>query len=204
MKALLSFLTLVLTFSAASQAQIVLTKQDLLTNSPATQQKVVGLKDFRVVIPGVLYRGGNSGGGAIPLKDIGLKALADMDFSTAVYMYPYAWAQKPANTYGINYSFISDTRNRAAQREYLMKIKDVIENRKGPLYVHCWNGWHASGEMASYALMQFCGFSNQEAQAYWNANVPKGDANKIMRMSRFQIFNDLRISAEDQARICPR
>lgn len=54
MKALFSVLTLVLTFSAASQAQTVLTKQDLLTNSPATHQKVIGLKDFRVVIPGVL------------------------------------------------------------------------------------------------------------------------------------------------------
>lgn len=204
MKALLWVVTLVLTFSAASQAQVTL--NDVMNNTAATHERVEGLKDFRIVIPGVLYRGGNSGGGQIPLKEIGLQSLARKGFTTAVYMYPYGWAQKPSNTHGIDYSYVADTRNRASQKEFLMKVKNAIVNKTGPVYVHCWNGWHASGEMATYALMQFCGLNNQQGQEYWNANVPRGDANKIRRMSKFQVFQDedLRISVDDAARICPR
>lgn len=200
MKALLSVLTLVLAVSVSAQAQVSL--NDLMTNSVVTHEKLQGLRDFRVVIPGVLYRGGNSGGGQIPLKEVGLKALADKGFSASVYMYPYAWNQAPQNKYGVDYTnFGPNIKDRAAIKSFLTKVKDIIENKKGPMYVHCWNGWHASGEMAAYALMQFCGMNGEQAQEYWFANVPNG---RVLRIKSFKIFDDLRISAEDSARICPR
>lgn len=204
MKSFISNIALVLVFSVTSQAQVSL--NDVMSNTAATHQQVAGLKNFRVVIPGVLYRGGNSGGGQVPLKAIGLDALSQKGFTAAVYMYPHGWNQRPTNTQGIDYSFIADIKNRSSQKEFLLKVKNAIVEKTGPIYVHCWNGWHASGEMATYALMQFCGLNNQQGQQYWNANVPQGDANKIMRMSRFQRFQDadLQISAEDAARVCPR
>jgi hypothetical protein len=205
MKLLLTAVTLVLAFSVASQAQSI-SLNEIMSNSPETHEKVNGLKDFRVVIPGVLYRGGNSGGGQIALKDIGLHALAEKGFSGAYYMYSAGWSSRPSNPH-IEYSTLSGAfKDRAAIKKYLSKVRDIIVNKKGPMYVHCWNGWHASGEFATYALMQFCGLNNQQGQAYWNANVPRGDANKIMRMSRFQVFQDedLQISSEDRNRICPR
>lgn len=199
MKALISVLTLVIAV-AASAEQISI--QDLMTNSEATQEQVTGLKNYRVVIPGVLYRGGNSSSGPVPLNEIGLKSLKAKNFSAAVYMYPHSWDKKPRNSKGIDYtSFGPDTRSRPHVKNFLTKVKDIIENKRGPMYVHCWNGWHASGEMAAYALMQFCGMTGQQAQQYWFANVPNG---KILRIQKFQIFDDLKISAEDASRICPR
>lgn len=199
MKTLISILTLLIAFTANAQ-QVSL--NDLMKNTEATHEKVAGLRNYRVVIPGVLYRGGNLSGGQLPLNETGLKSLADKGFSAAVYMYPYSWEKRPTATHGVEYTnFGPDTRSRPHVKKFLEKVKDIIENKKGPMYVHCWNGWHASGEMASYALIQFCGMTPQQAQAYWFANVPNG---KILRIQKFQLFDDLKISAEDASRICPR
>lgn len=190
---------------------------DLIYNVPATQEDIPGLRSFRVVMPDVLYRGGNSGGGQLPLKDTGLKALSDRQFSAAVYMYPNSFNPK-ANTYGLNYTVFGPggIKDRQSIHNFLSKVKDIIENKKGPMYIHCWNGWHASGEMATYALMQFCGLRNPKPgtgetqanmkytpQKYWDANADAGKGT-VKRVQNFVIFDDLRISEADAARVCPR
>lgn len=202
MKTLVTALTLFLSLSATA-AEVYM--QDLIENADVTNEKVDGLRDFRVVIPGILYRGGNSGGGHQPLRANGLQSLCDRGFSQAVYMYPDNFEYAPKPSCDLEYTtFGGGIKDRKLVYNYLKKVKAVIDGTKqGPLYIHCWNGWHASGEMAAYALMQFCGMNGQQAQAYWNANVNVGKGT-VTRMQRFQTFNDLNISAEQQAQICPK
>ena len=49
-----------------------------------------------------------------------------------------------------------------------MIYKSAIEPNTGPVYLHCWNGWHASGFISAVILKQFCGFSDLDATAYWD------------------------------------
>lgn len=187
----------------ASQSAQSISLAELMNNAPTTHEKVEGLKDFRVVIPGVLYRGGNSGGGQQPLKAHGLKSLCDKGFSEAVYMYPNNFSERTAtNACGLKYKvFGTSIKDQKAIYNFLAQVKNVIDTGKGPLYVHCWNGWHASGEMAAYALMQFCGLNGEQAQKYWFSNVPNG---VVTRIRNFKTFEDLKISSDQQSRICPR
>ncbi len=59
--------------------------------------------------------------------------------------------------------------------QFLSRIASAYNNNKGPVYVHCWGGHHESGQMAAYALQLFCGYSDQDAIAYWDKNS-NGDA----------------------------
>lgn len=200
MKKLISVLTLCLSL-LANAAEVYM--QDLMQNSEVTHEKVDGLKDFRVVIPGILYRGGNSGGGAQPLRASGLQSLCDKGFSQAVYMYPDNFKIAPKPQCELEYTtFGGSIKDRKLIHSFLSKVKAVIDGKKqGPMYIHCWNGWHASGEMAAYALMQFCGLTGKQAQTYWDANVPNG---RVTRMQSFKTFEDLNISSEQQTLICPK
>jgi hypothetical protein len=208
MKSLISTILFVFAVNAMAATEQV-SLHDVMNNTQATHFKIGDLKDFRVVIPGVLYRGGNAGGGHQPIPQSHLDKLCASGFSQGMYMYADNYDKNAKITKceksTLEYNtFGGGLKDRNLVYAFLKRMKDIIENKKGPMYVHCWNGWHASGEMSAFALMQFCGLTKEQGQAYWNANVPKRDVNKVLRPSRFEIFDDLRISSEDQARICPR
>ena len=182
-----------------------------LLNPKITGENIATLKHYRVVIPNVLYRGGNSHGGNIPLKPEGFKELKKRNFSAATYMYTEGFDEKihkkESFNQGVQYSTAAPSvrdPNAKSTVEFLTQLKDIIEQKKGPMYVHCWNGWHASGLMASIALMQFCNYTPEQAQDYWNANVPPRDKGIVKRMLKFKVIDELRISPEDASRICPR
>lgn len=165
-----------------------------------------GLENFKIVMPGTLYRGGSSGDKA-PLSVKSAQALCKDGFSTAIYVYNRNWDNKSHLT-----------KCQSGQLEYLMlrwdhpsevhqvlkKLKYIIDKRTGPMYVHCWYGVHASGYVAAVALKQFCGFSNSQAISYWNSNVPKKiQYAKVQTMiQNFKPYPDLLITAEQQARVC--
>lgn len=233
MKSLFLVLTFSIAFSANAQ-QISLKNQkvtltDIEKNTPATHIPAprvpakhngkIALKNFQVVIPGVLYRGGNSGGGNLPLNENGLDFLSKNGFSAAVYMYHYGWEKKPANTHGVDYTnFGTELKNPKNVYQFLAKVKAIIDSKdlskdlsevenafsgKGPMYVHCWNGWHASGEMAAYALVQFCGMTPSAAQDYWNENVDAGKGS-VKRIANWRPFPKLEISQDARNILCPR
>ena len=56
------------------------------------------------------------------------------------------------------------------------------------------------------ALMQFCDLSGEEGVTYWNSNVAKTiQYPKVQQMIRaFKPYPELEISAEQQARVCPK
>ncbi|MBK8928019.1 MAG: hypothetical protein IPM74_19490, partial [Crocinitomicaceae bacterium] len=49
-----------------------------------------------------------------------------------------------------------------------MTYLSATSTEVGPVYLHCWNGWHRLRlRVCGYAKTQFCGFSNWDAN-YWD------------------------------------
>lgn len=96
------------------------------------------------------------------------------------------------------------------KHKFVDLIYNVIGERKGPVFVHCWNGWHATGEMAAISLMQFCNYSGKQAGEYWKANV--GDnGNKPAyqnivnkHIGQFPTFSNLSINEATRDLVCPK
>ena len=73
------------------------------------------------------------------------------------------------------------------------------------MLVHCWNGLHYAGMVSALALRQFCGFSAEQAEAYWRT-MPT--AVPTIRSSSPNIHNfkpiaGLSPTAAEQQALCP-
>lgn len=182
---------------------------DSLTQVLPEGKSKYGVTYFRMVMPGVLYRGGNE----VPKnrKQLGNGALQNLcsdGFDAVVYAYSDKTLNtaKPVSCGGNSLSYVSKPWNTPkAIYDTLKELRDIIHDGKGAMYVHCWYGTHASGYVATAALMQFCGLSNEEGVNYWNMNVapairyPKEHA----RIRAFKRYGDLTITPEQQQRVCP-
>jgi hypothetical protein len=201
MKTILALLLLSSTAALASPPNGSLTKE-----IPGANKRYAGIKNFKMVMPGVLYRGGGTGG-KVPLGDAQLDALCADGFTSATYAYKTGWSGPQSATCGnnrISYDY-RQWDNASALKSTLSEIHDIIRTGQGAMYVHCWYGVHASGYVVSAALMQFCGYSADQAVAYWNSNVPaKLQYPKVQQKIRaFTPYKEFSISAADQARVCP-
>jgi|TergutMp193P3_1026864.scaffolds.fasta_scaffold96778_2 hypothetical protein len=177
-----------------------------------------GTRNMRPILFGIAYRGGannfyhknNKRDNQNPLPNDGLENLKNEGFSTAIYLYGKNFPTAP--------KFIADNKdtlqyiqnsgmNRNTQKEIMQMVQDRIENPNlGPMYLHCWNGWHQSGYVAAIILMQYCGFSNTKAREYWEINTDgaykKFDNIKQM-IANFTPFKEFQIDKETQEMICP-
>jgi hypothetical protein len=185
-------------------------------------ENLYGTRNFRVVLHGVYYRGGannvyNRDGvrdNSNPLPANGLDNLCKEDFSTAIYFYPTNYSSAPKvlncrsrtdmnNTMNYNQTSILSLGN---YDQFLGLIYSRIKGQlKGPIYGHCWNGWHASGLAAAVTLKQFCGYSDDQAVAYWIKNTD-GASNfpEVIRKVRdFKASSQFAISAAEAQAICP-
>jgi hypothetical protein len=179
-----------------------------------------GTRNMRTILFGIAYRGGANNyynknikrDNHNPLPDEGLKNLAMLGFSTAVYLYGTNF--KTAPSFVVN-PLTNDTlryyqiggNNTRELRKIMLMVKEVIEdNTKGPIYFHCWNGWHQSGYISAALLMQFCGLSNEQAYQYWLDNtdgVNKGYDNVKNLVKSFKPFDDIKINEKTKSEICP-
>ena len=75
----------------------------------------------------------------------------------------------------------------AASRVAKIVYESAINDSVGPVYLHCWNGWHASGYISALILKQFCGMSDIEATAYWDLGTD--GANTSPRYNSCSIAN---------------
>lgn len=183
-------------------------------------EALYGTRNMRTILFGVAYRGGannffhkqNKRDNHNPLPEDGLINLSEEGFSTAIYLYSTNFADAPKscknNTNDNNLSYIQNSGNtRPELRKLMLMVKDVIDNpQKGPVYLHCWNGWHQSGYVSAAILMQFCKFSNQEAFDYWMKNtdgVNKGYENVKKKVKNFKAFDDIEINDSIRKAICP-
>ena len=180
-------------------------------------EELYGTRNMRTILFGVAYRGGgnnyfhrtNKRENRNPLPNDGLENLNNEGFSKAVYLYLTNFSTAPRyvtnGTDTLRYVQNSGlTRN--TQKEILQIVYDRInEPNLGPVYLHCWNGWHQCGFIAALVLMQFCGFSNEKALKYWymNAEGTKGFDTVKRMMSEFKPFDDFQIAQETQELICP-
>lgn len=182
-------------------------------------EPLYGTRNFRAVLKGVAYRGGANNlynrnhkrDNKNPLQNDGLKNLCSEGFQAAIYLYPTNYETAPKNTqcsgntlHYLNATPYSDTSSYNMLRLVYETIKD---ESKGPLYFHCWNGWHASGLISALMLKQFCGYTGDQAVAYWDANTDGNNKDSAYQSTRnrirqFKPYSDLTITSVEQAKIC--
>ncbi len=188
-------------------------------------EELYGTRNFRVILKGVAYRGGANNrwhrteprDNRNPLPDEGLENLCEEGFGRAYYLYETNFESAPERTtcesphgaeHVLRYFQVSST-DEAQTYEVLQAIAETIQDyRHGPVYVHCWNGWHASGLFAAKILRQFCGYSAEEAVEYWDRNTdgnnqePRYESIR-RRIREFTPYPEFEISDEQAAKICP-
>jgi len=187
-----------------------------------------GVRNFRAVLQGVLYRGGANNlynknkkrDNRNPLPNEGLKNLCMEGFSKAVYLYTQGYDKKmspvvcqsergfnPQNNNSMDY-LQQQIWTRSGQYKLLKIVfESIMDPMKGPLYFHCWNGWHASGLISALSLRQFCNFSDKQAVTYWDENTDGVNHEPAYENIRSQIhefapFEDLKIPESKKIQIC--
>lgn len=182
--------------------------------------KIYGTRNFRVVLPGVFYRGGANNkflesprANMNPLPQVGLDNLCQEGFETAIYLYAenYSTAPKSVSCRTNQGQAKMSYKHHAAYGEN-KKILEMVYKRikgktDGPIYAHCWNGWHSSGMISAMVLKQFCGMSDEAAEAYWVNHTDghsKGFPKIRQRVREFKPYKEFAISESEQKLICPQ
>ena len=174
---------------------------------------LTGLAFVRPVLDGVLYRAGFKGGDKAHAGLTGAQreALCEAGFSGARYI-DFGSKTKFGETSCGSHSLDYAKGSSGNARDIMRDIHAVIENPdKGPILVHCMWGVHSSGAVSAMALMQFCGWSEDRAKAYWdkarnNAPCGSGGCDKWIdaKFASFTVDPALKIGAEEQRKICPQ
>ena len=167
-------------------------------------------RELMTVMPGVLYRGGGPGG-THPLPSAALQALCEAGFSTAIYAYTDNWTAHSPTTCTSKISGKSNTldyisleaSSDSGKKTTFARIQRALEDATvGPVFVHCWNGFHASGELAATSLRQYCPstWTGDKASAYWLRH--SDGAPLISRIKKFVPMAGFEIPADYQASLC--
>ncbi|WP_413290862.1 hypothetical protein [Bdellovibrio sp. HCB337] len=200
----------------------------LVDNHGNGREDLYGVRNFRAVLNGVVYRGGANNvynkykkrANQNPLQNSALKNMCEEGFGTAVYLYStnYNTAQKVTSCKSVintkqtlNYVQATPHLKDSDARLVLNLIYKRLtsESDHGPIYLHCWNGWHASGLISAYTLRQFCDYTVDQAVSYWNRNT---DGNNVgsnydrlrAKIKSFQPDPNMKIAADLKAKICPQ
>jgi len=184
-----------------------------------------GTRNMRPILHGVAYRGGANNyyhltdkrhnHNPIPLD--GMSNLCEEGFSKGIYLYRENFENSPV---GDTCSCTNDSWNNFEyyQKDYFddQHIKDMLEmtynsatlDSVGPIYLHCWNGWHASGYISAVILKQFCDYSSWDAVNYWDlgtdgANTSPRYQHQRERIKDFEPYTEFNISDSLQNCLCP-
>lgn len=197
--------------------------QKLVDNVGEGFEELYGVRNFRVVLKGLLYRGGANNyynkydkrDNQNPLPTMGLNNLCKEGFKKSIYLYETNFSTAPKQVKCQNFE------NKSNQLEYqqlsalsekntnqfLQIIFDVIKGKSpSPVYIHCWNGWHASGLVSTLALRQFCGLSADAGLKYWLQNTDgntTGYTSIKNRILNFKPLSQFKISDAEKKLICP-
>lgn len=174
-----------------------------------TNDNLKHLKRMKVALDGVLYWGGGDYG-TNPLGRAAIEGLCDEGFSAAIYVYGGGGSLRGANcasgtTDYLNILYSSRGNYKALER-YLRLVKERIDNPdQGPIYLHCWNGIHASSQMAATALIQFCGISHADAVKVFRENS-EGTSASYPHVARgiqaFKPYPSLAITPDQKRIVC--
>jgi hypothetical protein len=192
----------------------------IVDNRGEGEERLYGVRNARVLFRNVLRGGANNAyhrdhrrENQNPLPNDGLKHLCEEGFTDAIYLYPKNFKTAPRETECTrsdgsagklvyhNLIYNSD------QDQILKKLRERLISGEGAVYLHCWNGWHASGYISAISLIQFCGMSTEDAVDYWNRNtdgVNQGENyDRIRKKIRaFRPKSELELDAETRNRAC--
>ena len=207
MKKLILALAMIAT-SAASAAPVIAGN---VTQTIKELQDRYHTSYVRMVMPGVLYRGGSTQGNEkahLPLNNDSLNRLCEDGFDAVVYGYGNNFGgPKTGSCSKGTISYVSKRWDHPNEiHDVMVELHNIIVEGKGAMYVHCWYGVHASGTLAATALRQFCGLSGDQAVKYWESTVPSSKLwypNVISAIKAFKPDPSLNISPDQQARVCP-
>lgn len=200
----------------------------LVDNRGNGYEKLYGVRNFRAVLNGVVYRGGANNAynkykkrnNQNPLPPEGYTNLCKEGFGTAVYLYSTNYSKAPkvtnctsradqtAQTFKYLQYSPHDRSSDATKVLTMIYKKLTTDTDHSPIYLHCWNGWHASGLISAYTLRQFCDYTAEQAVSYWNRNtdgVNQGAAYDRLRakIRAFKPDPNMKISSALKAQICP-
>jgi len=152
----------------------------LINNKGKGYDSLRDLRNMRVILKNLIYRGGNNNPASVqnPLTQQALSDLNKSGFNRVIYLYNKNFEKyySPETldsiaTNGLKYE--CKPRLDSININYILDLVDSRARNKSDslIYLHCWNGWHQSGWIAAIILMQYCGFSNQQAVQYWAMNT---------------------------------
>ncbi len=187
--------------------------------------ELYGTRNMRTILHGVAYRGGANNyyhktakrNNSNPMPNDGVRNLCKEGFSSSIYLYRKNWETAPVLD---TCKCVNDSKNvlKYDQFDYfddqhvyeMLEIvyKSAIDSTIGPVYLHCWNGWHASGFISAIILKQFCGMSDLDATSYWDLGTDGANTspryNKIReRIKNFKPYSEFILKDSLQNRICP-
>lgn len=184
-----------------------------------------GTRNMRPILHGAAYRGGannyyhlsdkRNNHNPIPLD--GMNGLCKEGFSKGVYLYRENFEGSPI---GDTCNCANDSWNKFEyyQKDYFdpNHVRDMLEmvyesatvDTVGPVYLHCWNGWHASGFISAVILKQFCAYSNWDAVNYWDLGTDGANTSPRYQTQRenikaFEPYPEFEISDSLRDCLCP-
>ena len=190
----------------------------LIDNTGAGCAELPSLRNMRVILKNVAYRGGVENlegevGVMHPLSITAITGLANHGFDRSEYLYSRRFDEEydrkrldSLADAGFSYACTPELED----VDVLRILQDVQQRASAPfpkpVYYHCWNGRHQSGMLSAMMLMQFCGLTNEQGLAYWyecTNGDNKGYQKVKDRVANFERFPRLALDAATRNRVCP-
>jgi outer membrane protein OmpA-like peptidoglycan-associated protein len=187
-------------------------------------EDLYGTRNMRPILHGVAYRGGANNyyhkqskrHNHNPLPDDGVRNLCSEGFSASIYLYRQNFDSAPAvdtcacisgGWNDMQYHQLDYNDEQHMYEALKLIYNAAVNDSVGPVYLHCWNGWHASGLLAALSLRQFCGMDKWEAINYWDLGTD--GANNSPRyqfireiIKKFEPYPDLLLPEELSEKVC--
>jgi LysM repeat protein len=193
-----------------------------IDNKGRGDERFDGTRNFRAVLYDLVYRGG---GNNLHLKDTipkyylwnpmpiyGLRQLQSIGFDKAVYLYSYNFEywypqRRLDSLANEGFDYICEPKLDRYLKSYLQDVMVRAKDKSmGMIYIHCWNGWHQSGLLSAYTLMQFCDYSNSQALKYWENCTDgnyRGFSKLKARIKNYRPYKEFNFTAEQKKKYCP-
>lgn len=170
----------------------------------------------KAVLKGVYYFGGVDKKESLtsPLSSGYRNLLCGHGFTQAYTVYNAPTTSTSCSKGTMEYTRIAEAAESAdggpRVKAMMQKIHEIIkaDGKKGPIYLHCAYGVHASNTISQMVLKQFCGISDEEASRNWdrvnyaNSLGATGVAKQKAKIRAFRPDPALSLTAEERAIVC--